>query len=146
MGKGRLNNHDYHRKSSEMCNAHWVYAERKKGKYPSHTSRGGKWLIFAKSNEIGQVWAKVKKATEDGRLGGFTKVRTSKANQNTANPDINVICIYTHDWTDEKDVKRIREELRKLGITNKIPYKTDQDTLNGKYRCRGHKRISKYYE
>ena len=40
-------------------------------------------------------------------------------------------------------MKRIREELRKLGVTNKIPYKADADP---RYAARGHKRISKYYE
>jgi len=44
------------------------------------------------------------------------------------------------------DVKRIREELRKLGVRNKIPYKSDEDTLRGGYRVTGHTRISKYYE
>jgi len=46
----------------------------------------------------------------------------------------------------ENDVKRVREELKRLGITNKIPYKSDEDTLAGKYRITGYKNISKYYE
>jgi len=46
----------------------------------------------------------------------------------------------------QNDVERIQEELRKLGITNKIPYKADEDTLKGKYRITGHRRINKYYE
>jgi len=41
---------------------------------------------------------------------------------------------------------RIRDELRNLGIIAKIPYKSDEDTMIGKYRVRGHTRISKYYE
>jgi len=40
----------------------------------------------------------------------------------------------------------VREELRNLDITNKIPYKADEDTLSGKYIVRGHTKISKYYE
>ena len=51
-----------------------------------------------------------------------------------------MLYVYTYDWTDENDVKRNREELRKLGITNKIPYKADEDTLKGKYRITGHRR------
>jgi len=57
-----------------------------------------------------------------------------------------VICVYTYDWTDKEDVKRIRQELRDLGITRKIPYKADRETLSGKYAIRGDKRISKYFE
>jgi len=92
------------------------------------------------------VWAKIKKATEEGKLGDSAKVATAKPNPNATNQATKVICVYTYDWTDEKDVKRVREELRILGITNKIPYKADEDTLSGKYRVRGDTRISKYYE
>jgi hypothetical protein len=41
---------------------------------------------------------------------------------------------------------RIREELRRLGVAEKIPYKTNADTLAGKYRTKGHRNISKYNE
>ena len=92
------------------------------------------------------VWRKIKKATEEGKLGDSAKVATAKFNPNATNHNTKVICVYTYDWTDTEDVKRIREELRKIGITNKIPYKADKDTLRGKYRIRGHTRISKYYE
>lgn len=133
-------------KPSEVTNVYWLFAERRKGKYLSHTSRGGKWLIFVPIKDIDEVWDKIKKATEEGKLGSSAKVATGRPNPNVTNPETKVICVYTYDWTDEKDVKRIREELRKLGITNKIPYKADEDTLSGKYRITGHRSISKYYE
>ena len=40
----------------------------------------------------------------------------------------------------------MRHELRKSGINKKIPYKTDEDTLAGKYKQTTGERISKYYE
>lgn len=40
---------------------------------------------------------------------------------------------------------RVREELRKLGITNGIPYKADEDTLKGKYATLGYGRVAKYW-
>ncbi len=92
------------------------------------------------------MWGKIKKATEEGKLSSSAKVATAKPNPNATNPEIKVICVYTYDWTDEDDVRRIREELRKLGIINKIPYKADEDTLSGKYGVKGNTRISKYYE
>lgn len=124
---------------------YWLFASRKKGEYPERGLKGGKWLLFANVNDIDELWAKIKKATEEGKLGAEAKVSTPKPKP----ADIghkkgeHVICVYTYDYTDEKDVKRIREELRKLGITNKIPYKSDDD---GRYAARGDKRISKYYE
>ena len=133
-------------KPSEVTNVYWIYAKREKGKYPKATQRSGKWLVFVNVKNIDEVWTQVKKVTEEGRLGDSAKVGTAKPNPNATNPDTKVICVYTYDWADEKDVKRVREELRKLGITNKIPYKADEDTLSGKYRIRGDTRISKYYE
>jgi nitrogen regulatory protein PII len=134
------------RKPSEVTNVYWIYAERRKGKYPLSTPKSGKWLIFVDIKDVDEVWAKIKKATEEGKLGGSAKVATAKPNPLATDPNKKVICVYTYDWTDEEDVSKVREELRKLGITNKIAYKADEDTLSGKYRITGHTRISKYYE
>ena len=41
---------------------------------------------------------------------------------------------YTYDWMDEKDVFKVREQLRKLGIENELSYKTNEDMLAGKYK------------
>lgn len=133
-------------KPSEVTDTYWIDAIRKKGKYPKTTQRSGKWLVFVDAKNVDKVWAKIKKATEEGKLGSSAKVATAKPNPNATNPETKVICVYTYDWADEKDVKRIREELKKIGIANKIPYKSDEDTLSGKYRVRGHTRFSKYYE
>lgn len=133
-------------KPSEVTEVYWIYAMRKKGEYPKSTVNSGKWLIFVDKNDVDRVWNTIKQATEDGLLGDSSKVATAKPNTLATDPNKKVICVYTFDWTDEEDVKRIREELRKLGITNRIPYKADEDTLSGKYQVMGHRRISKYYE
>jgi hypothetical protein len=130
----------------EVTEVFWLHAERRKGRYPESTPRAGKWLVFVPLNSLDDVWSKIKLATEEGRLGGSSKVGTARPNPNATNPNSRVICVYTYDWKDEKDVRRVREELRKLGIIAKIPYKSDEDTLSGKYRITGHTRISKYYE
>ena len=138
---------------SEATKGYWIFASRKKGKHPSPfysrggKPRGGKWLIFVNVKDVDEEWAKIKKATEEGRLGAEAKVSTPKPKPTDIGykKGEHVICVYTYDWADEKDVRRIREELRKLGITNKIPYKADEDT-GSRYAARGHKRISKYYE
>lgn len=71
---------------------------------------------------------------------------TARPNPNATDSSTKVICVYTYDWTDQEDVMRIRQQLRDLGVTSKIPYKADEDTYAGRYRNRGNKRISKYYE
>lgn len=140
------NNNNLDAKPSEVTEEYWIRAIRKTGHYPKSTERNGKWLIFADLMDVDEIWDKIKAAVEDGRLGSSAKVATAKPNPNAIDPNKRVICVYTYDWTDEKDVKRIREELRNLGITNKLPYKSDEDTLKGKYSKTGHTRISKYYE
>jgi len=133
-------------KPSEITEVYWIYAERRKGEYPEPTLRSGKWLVFVDKNDVDEVWDKIKKAVEEGKLGSDAKVATAKPNPLATNPNKRVICVYTYDYTDEQDVRRVREELRHLGINGRIPYKTDEDTLSGKYQITGHTRISKYFE
>ncbi len=67
-------------KPSEITDVYWIYAMRKKGKYPKATQRSGKWLIFVDLQNVDEVWAKIKEATEEGKLGDSAKVATSKPN------------------------------------------------------------------
>lgn len=133
-------------KPSQVTNVYWLEAGAKKSGYPKHTARGGKWLIFVDAQQVDRVWARINKAVEAGKLGDSAKVATARPNPLARNPDKRVICVYTYDYADTKDVKRIRQELRKLGVREKIAYKADEDTLAGRYRVKGHRRISKYYE
>lgn len=108
--------------------------------------KSGKWLIFVDRKNVDEVWGKVRSATEKGVLGIEAKVSSKLGADSSSEKSSHVICVYTHDWKDEKDVRRVREELRKLGVTQKIPYKADVDTIKGRYRALGHTKISKYYE
>jgi hypothetical protein len=131
---------------SKNTRDYWIYAERKTGEYPGHTVRGGKWLIFISNHNVDRIWVKIGKAVEEGELGGTAKVATAKVNLDFPGSKTKVICVYTYDWRDKEDVKKIREELRKLGITRKIAYKTDKDTELGKYRINTDEKLSRYYE
>ena len=145
-GQGEVSSSYSDARPSEVTEVYWIFAWRKKGEYPKSAHLSGKWLVFVDVKDVDGVWAKVKKVTEEGRLGGCSKVSTLKPSHLAVSPDVMVICVYTYDWTDEEDVLRIRDELRKLGITGKIPYKADEDTLKGRYMIKGQKGISKYYE
>ncbi|MFQ6126115.1 MAG: putative phosphothreonine lyase domain-containing protein [Candidatus Heimdallarchaeota archaeon] len=112
---------------------------------PPRPAVGNGWFLWIATRSI-QSWATIKQTTKVGQIGGSAKVTTAKPNPYATDPKTKVICVYTYDWTDEADVCRIRSELRALGITQKIPYKADADTLRDKYRVTGHRRISKYYE
>lgn len=131
---------------SQVVDRYWLEAQRKSRKYPKHTEHGGKWLIFVPTSGIDSGWRTIKLAVEDGRLGESAKVSTAKPNPNSTDPMKHVICVYTYDANDIEDVKRIRQQLRELGVIQKIPYKTDDATFAGRYEKTGHKRISSLYE
>jgi len=134
------------RRPSEVFEQYWIHAERKDAdSYPEHGERGGKWMLFIKTAEIDEWWAKIKAATEGGLLGSSAKVATMKPNPNAAAHDTRLIRVYTYDLDDEGDCLRVRQALRDLGVTWKIPYKTDADTYAGKYATTG-VRVSKRYE
>jgi hypothetical protein len=130
---------------SEVTEIYWLSTLRQNGKYPKQTENSGKWLVFAPIDKVDEVWIKIKIATENGLLGQASKVATAKENSNATNKNIKVICVYTYDYTDEQDVMRVRQELRKLGVTSKIPYKADRATREGKYSVKGNTNISEYY-
>lgn len=131
---------------SLVTDEYWIRAERQIGTYPSHSERAGKWLIFIPIKDLDDTWERIRIATENGYLGASSKTATAKPNQNAVTQNQKVICVYTYDWTDRQDVMRIRDKLRQLGITWKIPYKSDEDTYAGKYSNRGSGKMSKYYE
>jgi hypothetical protein len=122
-----------------------AHQERKVGSYPAHTARGGKWLVFVSATVVDDVWRTIKRAVEEGKLGGSAKVSTAKPNP-YSEPSKYVICVYTYDATDTADVQQIRSALRELGVKGLIPYKTDEAERQGKYRKFGHTSIALYYE
>lgn len=125
----------------------WVYSRqiiKKNHPRKYNQIRSGKWLLFIDINKLDEIWLKIKKATEKGNLGTGAKAATAKSNPNETSKTEKVICIYTYNWLDVDDVFRVEKELRKIGITSTLFYKTDKDTIEGKYTISGAKGISKY--
>lgn len=54
-------------------------------------------LIFVDPEKVDEVWAKIKKAEEEGKLGDSAKVATAKPNPLPGKSDAKVICVYTYD-------------------------------------------------
>lgn len=123
-----------------------MHVKSKNVRYPNQSAKSGKWLIFVSIADIDAVWKKIKLATENGLLGDSSKASTARINPNATKIDMRVICVYSYDHGDRGDVMRIRNELRKIGVVNKISYKTDDATRRGLYEKNGNIRISLYYE
>ncbi|KAJ7587434.1 translation initiation factor eIF 4e-like domain-containing protein [Mycena floridula] len=90
---------------------------------------GGKWLVFANSDQVDSLWTRVARATYAGTLGIAAKVSPKKDGS-----DQHVICVFTRNYTDESDVAKVRSSLRRLGVRWKIGYKPDIYTGCGVYR------------
>jgi len=98
----------------------------------------GKWLIFLPLDVLDDVWRHIRDLTWEGKLGISAKVSTARPDSD-ARDDRKVIYVYTADWEDEPDVMRVREELRKIGITERIGYKRNIETFKGEYSAKGKK-------
>ncbi len=111
----------------------WLYIKRKQGKYPATTPKSGKWLLPLRPEKLDEVWPSVKQATEEGKLGQGSMAATAKPYPRTLKSGEKMICVFTYDWTDAEDARRVRQALRDLGITKKLRYKRDEDTRAGRY-------------
>lgn len=111
----------------------WIYAEDpKQVEREANPKVIGKWLVFVEEAEVDAVWEKVVTATVNGRLGLAAKVATAWPHP-FARSGKRVICAYTYDFTDREDVTRVLAGLRDLGFGERLSYKTDVDTLAGRY-------------
>lgn len=120
----------------------WILANADKQGNRVRGKHGGKWLLFCSPESVNETWNKLLIALGNGELGDAIKCSTAYNNINYGGSK-HAICIYVHT-EDETEIMRVRESLRKIGITWKIPYKTNAKTLEGKYAKNGD-RVSSYY-
>ena len=133
-------------KPGEEFHEYWIRAFNKTITYPEPVDgRSGKWLVFLpKGNLLDDMWAKVAQSIREGKLGRAAKASTMKPNSHAVSSTDGVICVYTYSLDDLEDARRVRQELRELGITWRIPYKLDRDI--GRYSNESEVGLSKLYE
>jgi hypothetical protein len=87
----------------------------------------GKWMLFPKVDQVDQYWGAVVRAMEKGELGDVAKVAPDDG---SGQPRL--ICVYTADFEDVEDVKRVVKKLVDIGLVEKGPrpiyYKCDAYT------------------
>ncbi|KAF7521773.1 hypothetical protein PCG10_007870 [Penicillium crustosum] len=87
----------------------------------------GKWMLFPTVDRVDEFWGTVVKAMEKGELGDVAKVAT-----NDGGGESRLICVYTDDFGDVEDVKRVVSKLVDIGLVGKGPrsvyYKSDAFT------------------
>ncbi|KAI2622667.1 DUF1917-domain-containing protein [Hypomontagnella submonticulosa] len=94
--------------------------------------RCGKWMLFCTALEVNEVWETIARATANNELGIAAKVATRSAVDTRTE---RLICVYTADFTDTKDVRRVAERLKQLGLVQArgkpLYYKPDVYTYLG---------------
>ncbi|EXJ67128.1 uncharacterized protein A1O5_09775 [Cladophialophora psammophila CBS 110553] len=98
----------------------------------------GKWMLFPQEAEVDRVWAVVAHAVWEGKLGMAAKVATATGEREILiddggddrgdgggsggsggggkDRDQRLICVYTQDFSDQADVKRVLRALKDLGL------------------------------
>lgn len=98
----------------------------------------GKWMLFPHVDDIDRIWRAVCKGVDDGKLGPTAKIATNGQDARSLREEnLRLICVYTRDFSDQKDVRRVLDALIELGLVkrpaddagNGIYYKCDAWTL-----------------
>ncbi|KAI1945570.1 hypothetical protein LOZ12_002359 [Ophidiomyces ophidiicola] len=93
----------------------------------------GKWMLFRSVDKVDDAWKAVASATAQGLLGIEAKVSTDPEG---SSPQSRLICIYTKDFREKEDIRRVLLKLVDLGLvstgrgpaTKPIYYKCDAYT------------------
>ncbi|KAL9122076.1 MAG: hypothetical protein Q9187_001360, partial [Circinaria calcarea] len=73
----------------------------------------GKWMLFPTEEDVNSVWRAVAEGTARGELGTAAKVATDEGKGDRVP---RLICVYTADFGDRVDVRRVLERLLERGL------------------------------
>ncbi|KAL5597028.1 uncharacterized protein BROUX77_006976 [Berkeleyomyces rouxiae] len=95
--------------------------------------RSGKWMLFVEAKAVDDIWKVVAQATIENTLGVAAKVQPCPELDSDHRRTERLICIYTKDFSDQMDVKRVFFRLQELKVLLPKPiyYKPDIYTYLG---------------
>ena len=102
----------------------YIYEAR--GFKTSH--RSGKWCIVRDAASVDALWAKIREAVVSGVLPAAMVSSPAVAQQFGGTY---LICVFTPEWRDRNDVRRVRQLLREMGVVEELGYKRDVETVYG---------------
>ncbi|KAJ5998720.1 hypothetical protein N7451_006530 [Penicillium sp. IBT 35674x] len=93
---------------------------------------GGKWMLFPSASEVDSTWKTLVTGMDEGTIRADAKVATEDGS-GSGSGQSRLICVYTPDFEDKKDVKEVLLMLQNQGLfePRKAPifYKCDAYTL-----------------
>ena len=97
----------------------------------------GKWMLFVKTDDLDEIWTKIRNLTVTDQLGYGAKSATMVPNSNARNSNEKVICVYVSETSDFVEVSSV---VWKLVQNNLVPpyqksvrFKTDSATRADQY-------------
>lgn len=80
----------------------------------------GKWMLFPSPADVDRIWATVCQGVLDGKLGPAAKVATADdVGLEGGGERGRLVCVYTADFSDIKDVKRVLLSLKEMGLVDR---------------------------
>jgi hypothetical protein len=113
---------------SKDFKSYWIETRNIDENCKKPTENAGKLLLYFSDDKYYKNWKKIWFATVLGFLGYKSKVRTAKPNPKYSGKS-KPILVYFYDFNDKKNIKRIKKELKSLGIKQKPRIKLNRDTL-----------------
>lgn len=116
-----------------MCaGVSWIWATHKDRSTKVTPRRSGKWMLFLDSETVDGAWLTIIDLLAQRKLGGCAKVIPKRSKDH-----MHVVCVYTNDHENVKDVFSVLHTLRTSGIALArdctLNYKTDDATLAAVY-------------
>lgn len=116
---------------SDVSDEFWIYADSPTSS--PNFERTGKWTVFSNPEVHDANWEKIRGATISGELGYSAKAATAKCNPLQGASRSLLICVYTNDYENFEDLKRVLIALRHLGFMERLSYKSNNDTRARRY-------------
>ncbi|KAI9723646.1 MAG: hypothetical protein M1812_000946 [Candelaria pacifica] len=91
----------------------------------------GKWMLFPMPEHVNKTWSLIATAVVNNELGSTAKIATDEGKGDRVS---RLICVYTDDFSDTDDVKRVIAKLVEMGLVERsksIYYKCDAYTYLG---------------
>lgn len=92
---------------------------------------GGEWMLFPMPEELAQTWELVATATARNDLGTAAKVA---ADEGKGNRVPRLVCVYTRDFADMADVKRVLWQLVEMELVQR-PARDPKGVRSIYYKC-----------
>ncbi|MCJ1362237.1 hypothetical protein MMC16_001339 [Acarospora aff. strigata] len=97
-----------------------------------HNCTSGKWMLFPMPENLARTWELVATATARNQLGTAAKVAAADEGRGDRVPRL--VCVYTKDFGDTADVKRVLEKLVELELVPR-PARDPKGVRSVYYKC-----------